>query len=151
MTRPIISEYGGTVQFEGVVDNVTVMSQTDEVTGLSSLVVIDPKRSTAVGAKGKKGSTQALRPAVRLVDENGNEVKIPGTDHRVTIQLPVGALIVVRDGQKIGRGEVLARIPVESHVFRLNRKRPAILRAVCRVWQSSLKLVRPRTPAFWPK
>lgn len=118
MTRPIISEYGGTVQFEGVIDNVTVMSQTDEVTGLSSLVVIDPKRSTAAGAKGKKGSTQVMRPAVRLLDENGNEVKIPGTDHRVTIQLPVGALIVVRDGQKIGRGEVLARIPVESQKTR---------------------------------
>jgi DNA-directed RNA polymerase subunit beta' len=59
-----------------------------------------------------------LRPAVRLLDENGNEVKIPGTDHRVTIQLPVGALIVVRDGQKIGMGEVLARIPVESQKTR---------------------------------
>lgn len=80
--------------------------------------MIDPKRSTAGGAKGKKGSTQTLRPAVRLLDENGNEVKIPGTDHRVTIQLPVGALIVVRDGQKIGRGEVLARIPVESQKTR---------------------------------
>ena len=118
MTRPIISEYGGTVQFESVIDNVTVMSQTDEVTGLSSLVVIDPKRSTSTGPKGKKTTTQALRPAVRLLDENGNEVKIPGTDHRVTIQLPVGALIVVRDGQKIGMGEVLARIPVESQKTR---------------------------------
>ena len=59
-----------------------------------------------------------MRPAVRLLDENGNEVKIPGTDHRVTIQLPVGALIVVRDGQKIGMGEVLARIPVESQKTR---------------------------------
>ena len=53
-----------------------------------------------------------------MLEENGNEVKIPGTDHRVTIQLPVGALIVVRDGQKIGRGEVLARIPVESQKTR---------------------------------
>ena len=118
MTRPIISEYGGTVQFEGVIDNVTVMSQTDEVTGLSSLVVIDPKHSAGTSSKSKKGSSQIMRPAVRLVDENGNEVKIPGTDHRVSIQLPVGALIVVRDGQKIGRGEVLARIPVESQKTR---------------------------------
>ena len=118
MTRPIISEYGGTVQFEGVIDNVTVMSQIDEVTGLSSIVVIDPKHSAGTSSKSKKGSSQIMRPAVRLVDENGNEVKIPGTDHRVSIQLPVGALIVVRDGQKIGRGEVLARIPVESQKTR---------------------------------
>ena len=117
MTRPIVTEFGGTVQFEGIIDNVTVMSQVDEVTGLSSLVVIDPKRSTSTG-KGKKAAPVVSRPAVRLLDENGNEVKIPGTDHRVSIQLPVGALIVVRDGQKIGKGEVLARIPVESQKTR---------------------------------
>ena len=80
--------------------------------------MIDPKRSGTTTTKSKKGTTQTLRPAVRLLDENGNEVKIPGTDHRVTIQLPVGALIVVRDGQKIGRGEVLARIPVETQKTR---------------------------------
>ncbi|MEI2997233.1 MAG: DNA-directed RNA polymerase subunit beta' [Sutterella wadsworthensis] len=121
MTRPIITEYAGTIKFENVVENVTVMNQVDEVTGLSSLVVIDPKRSTTT-AKGKgKGKSQnagILRPLVHLIDENGNEVKIPGTDHAVTIQLPVGAFVVVRDGQQIGMGEVLARIPVESQKTR---------------------------------
>ena len=119
MTRPIISEHAGQVRFENVIENVTVMSQTDEVTGLSTQVVIDPKRSGASGHGSRKGgSVSTLRPLVHLLDVNGNEVKVPGTDHAVTIQLPVGALVLVRDGQSIGRGEVLARIPVESQKTR---------------------------------
>ena len=120
MTLPIVSEYAGTVRFENVVENVTVMNQVDEVTGLSSMVVIDPKR-TAAGSKSKGTKTTAanvMRPVVHLVDEDGNDVKIPGTDHTVTIQLPVNAIIVVRDGQKIHEGEILARIPRESQKTR---------------------------------
>ena len=120
MTRPIITEYAGKIKFENVIENVTVMNQVDEVTGLTSLVVIDPKRSstTAKAAKGKASTSGVLRPLVHLLDETGNEVKIPGTDHAVTIQLPVGAFVVVRDEQEIGMGEVLARIPVESQKTR---------------------------------
>ena len=81
---------------------------------------------------------------VHLIDENGNEVKIPGTDHAVTIQLPVGAFVVVRDGQQIGMGEVLARIPVES-------QRPETLPAVCRALPNSLKPAARRMPACSPK
>ena len=116
MTRPIISEYAGRIKFENVIENVTVMNQVDEVTGLSSLVVIDPKKTTT--KSGKASSAGILRPLVHLIDENGNEVKIPGTDHSVTIQLPVGAFVVIRDGQEIGMGEVLARIPTESQKTR---------------------------------
>ncbi len=114
MTRPIISEYAGRIRFENVIDNVTVMNQVDEVTGLSSLVVIDPKKAKG----GKSSAAGILRPLVHLIDADGNEVKIPGTDHAVTIQLPVGAFVVVRDGQEIGEGEVLARIPTESQKTR---------------------------------
>ena len=122
MTLPIVSEYAGAVRFENVVENITVMNQVDEVTGLSSMVVIDPKRTT-VAKSGKSGSkaatvTNVMRPVVHLVDEKGEEVKIPGTDHPVSIQLPVGAIIVVRDGQEIHQGEVLARIPRESQKTR---------------------------------
>ncbi len=118
MTRPIITEYAGTIKFENIIENVTVMNQVDEVTGLSSLVVIDPKRSTKTTKSGKGQSAGVTRPVVHLLDAEGNEVKIPGTDHAVTIQLPVGALIVVSDGQEIGMGEVLARIPTESQKTR---------------------------------
>jgi DNA-directed RNA polymerase subunit beta' len=109
LTRPIITEFAGKVKFEGVEEGLTVAKQVDEVTGLSTLVVIkfDPKRSA-----------KAMRPQVKLVDPAGNEVKIPGTDHSVTIGFPVGALIQVRDGQDVNPGEVLARIPIEGQKTR---------------------------------
>ncbi|HVZ44161.1 MAG TPA: DNA-directed RNA polymerase subunit beta' [Ramlibacter sp.] len=109
LTRPIITEFAGRVKFENVEEGLTVAKQVDEVTGLSTLVVIDPKR---------RGSAKVVRPQVKLVDPAGNEVKIPGTDHSVTIQFQVGALIQVRDGQDVGPGEVLARIPVEGQKTR---------------------------------
>jgi DNA-directed RNA polymerase subunit beta' len=106
LTRPIITEYGGTVKFENVEEGVTVAKQIDEVTGLSTLVVIDAKR--------RGSSSKGVRPQVKLIDERGEEAKIAGTDHSVTISFPVGALITVRDGQTVAVGEVLARIPQES-------------------------------------
>jgi DNA-directed RNA polymerase subunit beta' len=111
LTRPIITEYGGTVRFENVEEGVTVAKQIDEVTGLSTLVVIDAKRRVA-------SSKAGVRPQVKLIAENGEEVRIQGTDHAVTISFPVGALIVVRDGQTVSVGEVLARIPQESQKTR---------------------------------
>ena len=109
LTRPIITEYAGQVKFENVEEGLTVAKQVDEVTGLSTLVVIDPKR---------RGSAKVVRPQVKLIDANGQEVKIPGTDHAVTIGFQVGALIQVRDDQDVGPGEVLARIPVEGQKTR---------------------------------
>jgi DNA-directed RNA polymerase subunit beta' len=109
LTRPIITEFAGKVNFENVEEGVTVAKQVDEVTGLSTLVVIDPKR---------RGSTKVIRPQVKLIDASGNEVKIPGTDHSVTIGFQVGSLVQIRDGQDVGPGEVLARIPVEGQKTR---------------------------------
>ncbi len=110
LTRPIITEYAGTVKFENVEEGVTVAKQIDEVTGLSTLVVIDAKR--------RSSTTKGVRPQVKLLNDAGQEVKIPGTEHSVTISFPVGALIVVRDAQQVGVGEVLARIPTESQKTR---------------------------------
>jgi len=109
LTRPIITEFAGVAKFENVEEGLTVAKQVDDVTGLSTLVVIDPKR---------RGSAKVVRPQVKLIDANGQEVKIPGTDHSVTIGFQVGALIQVRDGQDVGPGEVLARIPVEGQKTR---------------------------------
>ncbi|MFC5303080.1 DNA-directed RNA polymerase subunit beta' [Azospira restricta] len=106
-TRPIISEYGGMVKFENVEEGVTVAKQIDEVTGLSTLVVIDPKR-------GGKAQTKGLRPQVKLLDANGDEVKVHGTDHAVAMTFQVGAIITVVDGQQVSVGDVLARLPQES-------------------------------------
>jgi DNA-directed RNA polymerase subunit beta' len=109
LTRPIITEFAGTVKFENVEEGLTVAKQVNDVTGLSSLVVIDPKH---------RGSTKVVRPLVKLLDAQGNEVKIPGTDHSVTVGFPIGSLLEVRDGQDVGPGHVLARIPVEGQKTR---------------------------------
>ncbi len=106
-TRPIVTEYAGVVRFENVEEGVTVAKQIDDVTGLSTLVVIDSKR-------GGKSTAKGVRPIVKLLDENGNEVKVAGTDHAVQIAVQVGSIISVSDGQHIGVGDVLARIPQES-------------------------------------
>ena len=105
-TRPIITEYGGTVRFEHIEEGVTVAKQIDEVTGLSTLVVIDPKRRAAAG--------KGLRPQVKLLDESGEEIRIAGTDHPITITFQVGSLITVKDAQQVHVGEVLARVPQET-------------------------------------
>src|SRR5947199_3344311 len=105
--RPIITEYAGTVKFEHVEEGTTVAKQIDDVTGLSTLVVIDAKRRTTAAAKGQ-------RPSVKLINDSGEEVRIAGTDHAVNISFPVGAVIAVRDGQQVQVGEVLARIPQEG-------------------------------------
>jgi DNA-directed RNA polymerase subunit beta' len=110
LTRPIITEYAGTVKFENVEEGSTVAKQIDEVTGLSTLVVIDAKRRSTAG--------RTLRPQVKLMNEKGEEVKIAGTEHSVTIGFQVGALITVKDGQQVSVGEVLARIPTESQKTR---------------------------------
>ena len=106
-TRPIITEYAGKVRFENVEEGVTVAKQIDDVTGLSTLVVIDPKRRGVAQAKG-------LRPLVKLLNEKGKEVKHAGDDLSVNITFQTGSIIVVRDGQQVSVGSVLARIPQES-------------------------------------
>ena len=105
-TRPIITEYAGKVSFQNVEEGATVAKQIDEVTGLSTLVVIDPKRSTA--------QSKGVRPMVRLYGKNGQEVKLAGTDTAVSVTFQTGCIITVEDGQQVGVGDVLARIPQES-------------------------------------
>ncbi|MEK7708477.1 MAG: DNA-directed RNA polymerase subunit beta', partial [Pseudomonadota bacterium] len=106
-TRPIITEYAGKVRFENVEEGVTVAKQIDEVTGLSTLVVIDPKRRSVSQSKG-------LRPLVKFLDDEGNEIKVVGSNQPVSITFQIGCIITVRDGQQVTVGEVLARIPQET-------------------------------------
>ena len=106
-TRPIITEYAGRVKFENVEEGVTVARQIDDVTGLATLVVIDSKRRSTSQSKG-------LRPSIKLIDEDGLEAKIAGTETSVNITFPTHSVITVRDGQDVGVGDVLARIPQET-------------------------------------
>jgi DNA-directed RNA polymerase subunit beta' len=105
-THPVITEITGRVRFTDFVDGVTINRQTDEVTGLSSLVVTDPKQR---GSTGKD-----LRPMVKLVDDKGNDVFIPGTELPANYFLPAGAIVNLADGAEVGVGDVVARIPQES-------------------------------------
>jgi DNA-directed RNA polymerase subunit beta' len=107
-TRPIVTEYAGKVSFQNVEEGVTVAKQIDDVTGLSTLVVIDPKQRASAQSK------SVLRPMVRLIDEDGCEVKLAGTETSVSVTLQTGSIITVEDGQHVGVGDVLARIPQES-------------------------------------
>jgi DNA-directed RNA polymerase subunit beta' len=107
LTRPIITEYAGEIRFENVEEGVTVAKQIDETTGLSSLVVIDPKRRGT-------SSTKGLRPAVKLLNDKGKEVKLAGSDMPVNYTFQIGALINVKNGQAVQVGDVLAKIAQES-------------------------------------
>ena len=105
-THPVVSEVAGRVRFSDAVDGVTVQSQVDEVTGLTRTVVMDPKQRSA--------AAKDLRPMVRLVDENEEELRLPGTDAPAHYVLSSGAFITAQEGGEVGIGDVIARIPQES-------------------------------------
>lgn len=105
-TRPIISEYAGKVKFENVEEGVTVQKKIDDVTGLSTLEVID--------AKQKVGSSKGTRPQIRLINEKNEEVKLINSDSPVNVTFQKGYIITVNDNQDVAVGDVLARIPQEA-------------------------------------
>ncbi len=105
-THPVVTEVAGKLKFQDFVDGVTVTEQIDEFTGLTSIVVLDPKSR---GAAGKD-----LRPVARLVDENDDDICFANTDIPAVYALPVGAIISMSDGAQVAVGDVIARIPQES-------------------------------------
>nr|WP_240955818.1 DNA-directed RNA polymerase subunit beta' [Wenzhouxiangella sp. XN79A] len=105
-THPVVAEVNGRTSFQDFIDGVTVTEQTDDVTGLTSIVVTDPKKR---GSEGKD-----LRPTIRLVDKKGKPLMLPGTNQPAQNYLPAGAVINCRDGDEVQVGDILARIPQES-------------------------------------
>lgn len=105
-THPVVSEVAGFASFQDFISGVTVTEATDEVTGLSSMLVTDPKKR---GTEGKD-----LRPIIRLLDKKGKPLNIPGTEQSAQYFLPAGAVINVTDSQEIRVGDIIARIPQES-------------------------------------
>ena len=105
-THPVVSEVAGRVRFSDVVDGVTVQSQVDDVTGLTRIVVMDPKQRSA--------AARELRPIVRLVNEQDEELRFPGTDVPAHYVLSPGAIITAQEGGEVGIGDVIARMPQES-------------------------------------
>ena len=105
-THPVVTEVAGNIRFQDFIDGITVQSQLDEITGLSSTVVMDPKQR---GAGGKD-----LRPVIKLLNSKGKEVCFANTDIPAVYALPPGALVSLEDGAQVSVGDVIARIPQES-------------------------------------
>jgi DNA-directed RNA polymerase subunit beta' len=103
-THPVITEVAGHIKFQDFVDGLTVTTQVDEVTGLSSTVVLDSKQ------RGGKD----LRPTVKLLNAKGKEATFANTEIPAVYTLPPGALISLEDGARVSVGDVIARIPQES-------------------------------------
>jgi DNA-directed RNA polymerase subunit beta' len=105
-SHPIVSEVAGFVRFIDFVDGVTVIEKTDEFTGLASREITDPKRR---GSQGKD-----LRPLVRIVDKNGKDLTIPGTDLPAQYLLPPRSIVNLQDGAPVGVGDVVTKVPQEA-------------------------------------
>ena len=108
-THPIITEVAGKVAFTDLVESVSVNKQTDDITGLSTYVVLDPTH---------RSGSKDIRPMIGLLDSKGKELTISGTDIPAKYMLPPGAIITVEDKAKVGVGDVLARIPQETQKTR---------------------------------
>ena len=104
--HPIVSEVAGFIRFIDFVDGITVIEKTDELTGLASREITDPKRR---GSQAKD-----LRPLVRIVDGKGNDLTIPGTDLPAQYLLPPRSIVNLQDGAPVGVGDVVAKIPQEA-------------------------------------
>ncbi len=96
-TRPILAEEAGVVELIHMEDGITVRRKMDELTGLSSTEVMDTVDRPDAGRE--------LEPAIRLRQENGSVSTYP---------LPRHALLTLEDGNRIERGDVIARIPQEA-------------------------------------
>ena len=104
-THPVVTEVGGKLQFEDFVDGVTVTSQVDDITGLSSIVVLDPAQ---------RSSTSEYRPTAKLVNKKNEPVFFPNTEIPAVYALPSGAVLTMTDGQTVFVGDVIARLPQET-------------------------------------
>ncbi|AKC60114.1 DNA-directed RNA polymerase subunit beta' [Blochmannia endosymbiont of Polyrhachis (Hedomyrma) turneri] len=107
-TMPIITEVTGFVRFLDMIVGQTIMRQTDELTGLSSMVILDASEKIS------GGSGKDLRPALKIVDEQGDDILVPGTDIPAQYFLPGRAIVQLLDGVKVTAGDILARVPHES-------------------------------------
>ncbi len=105
-THPVVTEVAGLLRFQDFVEGVTVTRQVDEMTGLSSYVIIDPKKRGTMG--------KDLRPIAKLVDAEGTDINFGNTDIPAHYALPPGAIVTMDDGAKVDVGDIIARIPQET-------------------------------------
>ena len=105
-THPVISEVSGSVQFADIVEGKTVSRHIDEITGLTNMMIMDPKE--------RPGEAREMRPTVILVDADGAQLTFPDTSIPAHYPLPPKAIITVREGAEVNVGDVIAKMPQES-------------------------------------
>ncbi|MEE9320987.1 MAG: DNA-directed RNA polymerase subunit beta' [Granulosicoccus sp.] len=105
-THPVITEVAGFAKFSDFVEGITVKAETDDITGLTDIVITDHKQ--------RGGSNKDLRPMVKLVDKDGEDLNYAGTKIPAHYFLPPGAIINLQDGHEVVVGDVVARIPQAS-------------------------------------
>ncbi|HBX25949.1 MAG TPA: DNA-directed RNA polymerase subunit beta', partial [Gammaproteobacteria bacterium] len=105
-TLPIVTEVSGVVAFSGMEEGLSTRQQTDEITGLTSISIIDPNERPAAG--------KDLKPIISLTDKDGKQLIFPNSSVPAHYPLPANASISVVDGEVIDVGQIVARIPQES-------------------------------------
>jgi DNA-directed RNA polymerase subunit beta' len=105
-THPIVAEVSGKVRFDAMEENLSVKRQTDEITGLSNITIMDVSERPSAG--------KDLRPAVALLDAKGKQMTLPGSNAPAHYFLPAKAIVSVADEITVQIGDVIARIPQEG-------------------------------------
>ncbi len=105
-SHPVITEVAGKIKFVDLIESVTMNRQTDELTGLSSIVITDPKQRSQSGKE--------LKPMIKLIDDKGNDLYLAGTNLLAQYFLPADAIVNFEDGARVKVGDVIARIPQET-------------------------------------
>ena len=98
---PVLTEVRGKVKYEDLIDGVTMEEKLEELTGLTRRVVIESK-------------DKDTRPRLVIVGDDGEPLKIPGTNNDARYFLPIGSNIAVQQGDAVEAGDVLAKIPRET-------------------------------------
>ncbi|WP_438952315.1 DNA-directed RNA polymerase subunit beta' [Porticoccus sp.] len=105
-THPIITEVAGHIAFSGMEEGLSTRTQTDELTGLSNIAVLDPNERPSAG--------KDLKPMVTMLDDKGKEMTFPSSTVPAHYMLPTNAILSVSNGNRVGAGDVIARIPQEG-------------------------------------
>jgi len=100
-SNPIISEVSAKVQFQDIEEGTTLSEQVDPVTGFATKVITESKSSD-------------VKPTILLVDHNGKQLNLPGRDIPARYLIPVGAQLLVAEGQEVFAGEVIAKMHREA-------------------------------------
>ncbi len=100
-TNPMLTEVGGIIKFGDIIENVTMQERVDETTKKVYRFIIDSR-------------DQELRPRISVKDEFGQTARIPGSPASARYFMPVGAILMVNEGDQVFPGDVIAKIPRET-------------------------------------